>query len=125
MKHRSLKLRITFWFTMILTLICMVILISVMAVYQAADRQSVKDKLVKVVEQNVRQLEREYDFDDEINDDSDKDEIEDEDRFGTKGAGNESAWEKISDFDNNPKTPQNPYDNCEKCKYFVFCKGAF
>ncbi len=32
---------------------------------------------------------------------------------------------KISDFDNNPKTPQNPYDNCKKCKYFVFCKGAF
>ena len=98
MKHKSLKLRITFWFTMILAVICIVILISAMAVYQVTDRRIVKDKLVKVVEQNVRQLEREFDFDDEINDDSDRDEIEDEDRFGTQGAGNESAWEKISDF---------------------------
>lgn len=33
--------------------------------------------------------------------------------------------EKISDFDNKTKNPEKPRANCEKCKYFVFCKGAF
>lgn len=90
MKHRSLKLRITFWFTMILTVICIVVLISAVAVYQAADRQMTKDNLVKVVEQNVRRLEKEYNFSDDFEDEFEtefkgesEDEFEDDSEDGS------------------------------------------
>ncbi len=58
MKRRSLKWKLTLWFTVFLTLISLVIVFTAAAMYRVSDSRQIRRNLVEVVREHSRQMER-------------------------------------------------------------------
>lgn len=66
MKRRSLKLKITLWFTLILTVICVIMLTSITVLYRSADSKSIRKNLRSAVDEKADSVRLDRHFFDDL-----------------------------------------------------------